>query len=361
MRIGRWGKTLKPAPELKISALRTIVSREHEIVISIKRLLNNNSPDTADSLLPVAQLLLDGIGTHAIRSDPEAEAYIQFRESMAQAARQLAECADSREALTEAEASIRLMEEYNRQTAQQLRVRGSELQGMVKMLTTAIGEISTTGEQNVSRLRNIENMVSSVTQVEDVRAVKAQLSLCLDEIRQEATRQKSASSSVVDRLRRDLERAQAGPTSDAVTGLPLRDQATELIASACESGQPVLAAVMAIDRLQAVNAALGPEAGDQLLRYFSGYMRRSLPSEDQLFRWTGASLLALVARPIKIENLRNEIRYLLEQKLEFTARTATRSVRLPVTARWALFPMMASSRLLIRKLDGFAAIQAPND
>lgn len=118
---------------------------------------------------------------------------------------------------------------------------------------------------------------------------------------------------------------------------------------------------MVIDRLQAVNAALGSEAGDQLLRYFSGYVQRSLPSGDRLFRWTGASFLALVLRSTRIETLREEIRYLLEQKLEYTVRTATRSVGLPVTARWTLFPTMASSRLLIERIDTFASLQPIRD
>jgi hypothetical protein len=63
----------------------------------------------------------------------------------------------------------------------------------------------------------------------------------------------------------------------------------------------------------------------------------------------------------KIETLREEFRYSVEQKLECTVRTATRSVRLPVTARWTLFPTMASSRLPIHRVDSFASTQAPRD
>jgi GGDEF domain-containing protein len=323
-------------------------------VISIKKLLNADQ-EAANSTLRVAQILLQGIGDHAIRCDPGE--YVQFHQSMEQTAAALAGGAGGAESLTQAEGAVRLLEDYNRRTAQGLRVRGSELQGMVKMLTTAIGEISTSGEENVSRLRGIEDLVSSVTQIEDVRAVRVQLSVCLDQIRKEAGRQKVVSSTVVDRLKQELGRVQTDKSTDALTGLPVRARAVELISNACESEQPAFAAVMVIDRLQAVNAALGSEAGDQLLRYFSGYVARGLTSGDQLFRWTGASLLALVLRPVKIETLRQEIGYLLEQKLEYTVRTATRSVRLPVTARWTLFPTMASSRLLIQRIDTFASLQ----
>ena len=47
----------------------------------------------------------------------------------------------------------------------------------------------------------------------------------------------------------------------------------------------------------------------------------------------------------------------MDEKLEFTARTATRSVRVPVAARWATFSMMSSSQVLIQKIDGFAMMQ----
>jgi GGDEF domain-containing protein len=330
----------------------------HGAMISIKKLLNAN-PEAAGSMLRAAQILLQGIGDHAIRCDPDE--YIQFRQSMEQTMAALADCATGSETPMQAAGAIRLLEEYNRRTAQQLRVRGSELQGMVMMLTTAIGEISKAGEENVSSLRRIEGLVSSVIQVEDVRAIRAQLSVCIAEIRKEAGRQKVVSSGAVDRLKQDLGRVQADTSTDALTGLPVRARAVELISNACESEQPAFVAIMVIDRLQAVNAALGSEAGDQLLRYFSGYVGRGLTSGDQLFRWTGASLLALVLRPTKIETLREEIRYLVEQKLEYTVRTATRSVRLPVTARWTLFPTMASSRLLIQRIDSFASLQPPRD
>ena len=256
---------------------------------------------------------------------------------MERAAATVAECARGPESLMQAGEAIRGLEEYNRRTAQQLRSRGTELQGIVKMLTAAIADISAAGEENVTRLHRIEGMVTSVTQVEDVRAVKVQLSLCLDEIRKEASRQKTAANSTVERLRQDLERAQPGPFTDAVTALPVRAQAVEQISNACESDQPAFAVVMVIDRLQAVNTAFGPVVGDQLLRYFSGHVRGNLPAGDQVFRWTGASLLALVTRSNKVEVLRDEIKQLMERKLEYTVRTVTRSVRLPVAARWAIF------------------------
>jgi len=48
----------------------------------------------------------------------------------------------------------------------------------------------------------------------------------------------------------------------------------------------------------------------------------------------------------------------MEHKYEHTARTASRTVLLPITLRWAVFPMMAPPLLLIRKIDAFVTRQS---
>src|SRR5580698_1710343 len=211
-------------------------------VISLKKLLNTD-PEATGSMLRVAQLLLQGIGTHAIRCDPQE--YVRFREDMEKAAAALEECAGAPEIMMQAGGAIRSLENYSRRTAQNLRMRGSEMQGMVKMLTAAIGEISAAGEENVRSLRQIEGRISSATQVEDILTVKTQLSICLEEIHKETERQKLAASGAADRLSQDLQQAQSCAT-DPVTGLPVRAQAMELITTACESEKPAFAAVIAI-------------------------------------------------------------------------------------------------------------------
>ena len=322
-------------------------------MISITKFLNADR--RKDSKLRVAQILMQGIGMHAIEGDPDE--YRHFRESMDKAAAELEERDDSPEIMLQAGASIQALEDYNRRTSQYLRVRGDDFQSMVKMLTSAIGEISTSGDQSVVHLRQLETKLASTSQVEDIRLLKTQLGICLGEIRKEAERQKLAASSVVNRLTDSLDRARTAASNDPVTGQPPRSQALELIAKACKGGPPTLAVSIVVDRLQAINLSFGSEVGDQVLRYFAGSIRRSLPSNDHLFRWAGPALLALIVRSVRIETARGEIARLMEHKLEYTVRTATRSSMIPVTARWAIFPVAAPSEDLIKKIDEFAALQ----
>jgi GGDEF domain-containing protein len=301
----------------------------------------------------VAQVLLQGMGLNAIEGDPEE--YSHFRESMEQAAVELEEQDDGPEAMLHAGASIQALKEYNRRTAHYLSVRGNDFQSMVKMLTATIGEISTAGQQSVDRLRQIETKIAATSQAEDIRTIKTQLAFCLDDIRKEAERQKLATTSTADRLTQDLDRARGTKADDPVTGQPPRSQGVEFMIKACAGNQPAYAVAIVVDRLQTINMSFGSEVGDQVLRYFAGSIRRSLLSGDHLFRWTGASLLAVIMRSIRIETVRDEMARLLEHKMEYTVRTATRSVLIAVTSRWTVFPVMAPDQL-VKKIDEFASL-----
>jgi GGDEF domain-containing protein len=260
--------------------------------------------------------------------------------------------------MLQAGAAIQALEDYNRRTGQYLRVRSNGFQSIVKMLTSAIGEISTAGQESVGRLRQIETKIATASQADDIRTLKEQLTVCLDEIRKEAERQKLSATSTVDRLRLDLDRTRTETTSDPVTGQPPRSEAVEYIADICASGQTAYVVAIVLDRLQTVNVSFGSEAGDQLLRYFAGSVLRSLQPGDHLFRWAGASLLAVAIRSSRMETVREEIAHLFGRKMDYTIRTATRSILMPVTARWAVFPLTKPPEQLIQKIDAFASLPA---
>jgi GGDEF domain-containing protein len=102
-------------------------------------------------------------------------------------------------------------------------------------------------------------------------------------------------------------------------------------------------------------AAYGSEIGDQVLRYFAGHVQRNLAPEDRLFRWTGACLLVVAPRNVQLQMVLGEFGRLMERKLEFTAQTATRTVLLPINARWAVYEFTPSSQSSIEQIDAFAS------
>lgn len=333
-------------------------------MISLKKYLADN--ETEQALMRVIQILLQGVVLHAVTGHPDD--YTRFRQGIDLVHHRFDEDISNAERVAQAGAALRSIEEYNRRTAAYLRLPGLELQAMVRMLTETVTAISAAGDENVRRLREIEIQVESASQIEDVRTVKVKLGECLGEIRRETERQRIETSKTVQRLTQGLESTQkastarlALPAIDPVTGLPTRQPAEDTLAKACQDGAPAFAVAVQIDRIQIFNARFGYEVGDEILRYFAGFLRQQLPAADLLFRWTGPTIVALLFRPNRLERVRDEVGRIMESKYEHTVETASRTVLLPISVRWALFPLMASPLLLSQKIDSFAAYQGARD
>jgi GGDEF domain-containing protein len=321
-------------------------------VISIKRLLGVEGDKSTPSLR-VAQILLRGLGLHAIEGDPEA--FQQFRNAMDQSADALGESISDAASLVTVGAALGLLEEYNRRVANYLASGGHDLRAMIKMLTGVIQEFAGLGGENLQRLQHIETRIATAHQAEDVGVIKAQLAACLQEIKKEAERQKSATAAAVDRLQEDLRRAQT-ESIDPATGLRPRAKAVEFLNQTCASHLPAVAVCMVLDRLQTVNLSFGSAVGDQMLLYFADFVRRNLPAQDQLFRWTGASLMAIVPQADQLKPVRLQFSRLFDHKLEFSVQTSSRGVLLPVNARWTVFALTPDPAAVIQQIDAFASL-----
>jgi diguanylate cyclase (GGDEF)-like protein len=332
-------------------------------VISIRKLMANDK--TEAPLLRVIQLLLQGIRLHAVEGNPEDRE--QFHESMNSVSRAVEEERDGHEILVHAGTAIHTLQDYNRRTSAYLGTQNQELQAIVKMCTSTIGMIGKVGDKNVKLLGDIEQQVFSATQIQDVRLIKAKLAECLEQIRQEAARQREETSQTVAQLSQDMEGARnrsgaaQGALLDEVTHLPRRSVAEEAIAEACQAETPAFAAVMSVDRIKIYNLRFGHKVGDEVLQHFAEWIGKRQRPEDRLFRWTGPVLVGFLPRASRFEIVREEIAGVMRTPFEYTVQTASRSVLLPVSARWAVFPMMASPRLLFQKIDNFTNFQGGND
>ena len=335
-------------------------------VISFRKLLSDR--DSSASLLRIVHLLLQGIGVKAVEGDPDD--YARFRQTVDEVSAALAEPVEADEYLLQTGVVLKALEDYNRRTSKVIRRAGSEYQAMVRMLTSTAGAIATASQESVHRLVEIEKRVARATQIEDVCSIKAALSDCLEHIRHETVRQQTSNEQTLEQVNRSLQDvrkiAAAVPVrgngkNDEVTGLPQRPLAETALAQSHRAETPVYVAVMVLDRIPSFNATFGRETGDKILCYFAGFVRRQLLPNDQAFRWSGPALVALLPRTDGIERVREEFGRLMEQKLEYTVRAASRAILLPVAARWTVLPMMAAPRLLFHKIDAFAAVPGAQD
>src|SRR5580700_1014761 len=95
-----------------------------------------------------------------------------------------------------------------------------------------------------------------------------------------------------------------------------------------------------LDHLPILNTRFGREAGDEMLLAFSRMVQQKLSHGDQLFRWGGPVLLAVLEGRTSAELVRSEMNRWMESKVEHTIQTPTRSVLIPICVRWCVFPIM---------------------
>ncbi|HEX3748800.1 MAG TPA: diguanylate cyclase [Bryobacteraceae bacterium] len=315
-------------------------------MISLKKILQDDG-ETLETLLRVVRLLLQGIDQHAIEGDPDDLG--GFRTGIQKLTHALEGELTASELLVQAGSALHSLEDYNRRTSRYLRRPAGEWQAAVAMLASAMAGMQAGNPVQAGRLRDVAARVRSLTSAEEAHKMRLELAECLTELRLEARVQKDAEARE--------EPAPSGTAADTVTGLSTRAQAEEALAGAWQTDPPSYVAVMALDRLQIFNMRFGHSVGDEVLRYYGEFLRARLRPGDRLFRWGRQALVALLPRANRLEIVRDELGRVMDARCEHTVQTASRTILLPISSRWTVFPSMAAPRLLVHKIDAFAGLE----
>jgi GGDEF domain-containing protein len=254
--------------------------------------------------------------------------------------------------------AVGALQNYNKRTSQFIRAKAVELQAIVAMLMQAMSQIANGSRNSIARLQEIQEEIEHAAMLEDVRAVKARLSDCLQSIRREAARQRDESANAVSTLKEGLRQAketkpvQVAESCDPVTGLPPHADAEAAIAAACEGGSKVYAALFVVERIQPINSRFGRSVGDQVLVMFLQHLSQALTPADRLYRWNEASFLGLLERHGSADQVRKELGKILSRRHTFEI--DSRSVVLPVASTWVVALLFKSSYAeILHKLDSF--------
>lgn len=337
-------------------------------MISLKPYLFGDKSNTDSAYRRIIGLFLQGIALQAVEG--EKSDYDGFRSNIDEFARKITPELPMPELLLAVGGALQTMEDYNRRTSQVIRRQNSELQNMVSMLTQTVITIGSSGESSVAKLQDIEKSIERTRMLEDMQLLKLRLGECLEAVREEALRQKTDGQNTLATLKKDLEsfRERVGSVApaatvdlDAATGLPSKKEAMEAIQTAVAAPRNKFLAIAVVSRVQAVNARFGYAIGDRVLAAFAEHFRANLGANDQLFRWHGPALVAVMEREDRIEKVRTEIRRFAEAKLEKTVEVGNRTILLPVSASWSIFPVAPPLEELLKKIEAFTAVQVPRD
>jgi GGDEF domain-containing protein len=323
-------------------------------VISLKKIPQDDGA-AEETLLRIVRLLLQGIEQHAIEGDPED--VHGFRTGIQRLTDSLEGDLTVSELLVQAGSLLPMLQDYNRRTTRFLKRAAGEWQAAVIMLISALTAMQPAEGPRVSQLREIAGRVRAASGPEEAHKIRLQLSECLISLQLDNRRHRDPYPPVPSPSPAGR---QLPAASEPAAGLATRSQAEEALAGAWQTDPPSYVAVMTIDRLRIFNMRFGHSVGDEVIRYYGEFLRERLRPADRMFRWTNAALLLLLPRPNRLEIVRDEITRLMEVRCEHTVQTASRTILLPIAARWTVFPSMAAPRLLIHKIDAFAEIAGKN-
>ena len=71
--------------------------------------------------------------------------------------------------------------------------------------------------------------------------------------------------------------------------------------------------------------------------------------------------MALIERSERLERVRSEIRQFADIRLDKTVEVGQRTVLIPISAIWAIFPIAPPLDAFMRQLEAFTAAQTPRD
>ena len=334
-------------------------------MISLKSYLSRDTEAEA-AYRRIIGLFLQGISLHAVEGDPDD--HKRFREDIDKCLAVLSPETPVSELLVVVGGALRAMEDYNQRTSTFVRRQNAGLQKMVSMLTQTIISIGSGSEVSVSRLQSIEKSIESTQAVEDIQILKLRLSECLEAVRDEAGRQKKDGQVALNALKQELENSKEvtgtfknHPDLDPATGLPSKAEADRAIRAALESPQGKFLVVAVCSRVQAVNARFGYSVGDQVLAAFAAHFKKGLSVRDQIFRWQGPAFVVLLERAERLERVRTEIRQFADTRVDKTIEVGQRTVLIPISATWAIFPLAPPLDAFLKQVEAFTAAQVPRD
>ena len=331
-------------------------------MVSIKRYLGNTGTET--TLRQAVSLVIEKLGEYAVEGDVrEANA---FRNEMRAICEVLTPDLPPNNMLVLVESATQSLENYNKRITRSMGKQASDLQTLVRTVQDGLVRVAGDNIEAVEGLSRIGEEVEHSTGFKDLQSLKLYLGRCFTSLRLEMEREKTASRALISKLQIEIENLREAEQKQHQRafepGMETRPKdCMTAIRQAIERGTRHYAVVMVVNRVQPINARFGREAGDRMLTRFKEYVRGQLTPADELFRYTGPAMVAILERPDDFHNVRAVVRRMLDVPLEENYEVSGRSVLIPISAAWSVFMLSASAESTEKQIQTFIATQGCRD
>jgi len=277
--------------------------------------------DLAGCLSQLRRLLQEGIGNrqHWFREATTPEFELTVRDLL----RRLEDRSSPLDAALVATAALEAFEDHARHAAEHFHEQGSQMHAMLAMLTETIAEISAHSDASVARLHSVEQQIERASSLDDLRALKESLAVCLAAVKEAAQHQKSASQAAVERLHGQLHSA-LRPAGHPPASVP------------AEGASYVV--VFKLQRADHILTRFGQATADQMLAMIGEVLQASLGSRDRLERWKNSSFLLFLDSNDAVPAIRRRVSGIVARIGQRYVEVGKNSALLAVGVDWILFP-----------------------
>jgi GGDEF domain-containing protein len=306
-------------------------------VLSIRKYLTDCGTESTNPYLQVCTMLLKGIARTALAWDRVE--YAEFCATLEGLASTLETSQEADELLAVASGVKDALENYNRGAQNVHAAQTVELRCMIEMLSQTLVALAQAGTQSIQRLQSIRSQVETARQLDDIRLLRARLGDTLKAISDEARMQRELSTEMLRHAQEAASVAlghRADPDTDRVSGLPSPEKAEAEIAAKAGPGSPYFAVVFVVERVNTLNLNYGYSAGDQLLHAFGQHLKDNLARNNNIFRWRGPAIMAMLQRSCAIDKVKEEVTHFAARRPEHVMQIGGRTVKLPMTCSWSI-------------------------
>lgn len=318
----------------------------------------------------------------------------QFQRDIDEEIKTLGDSPSLSELRMRAESLPKKLAQYFAQTQKDVDNSFAELRQVASMLMGSLGETNQRGHGMVASLTEIAQIVESARSPGELAVAKIHVVQALEKLKADTDVNRQATSQILTTLQEksralELLPAGEGPTvagivspaaaresatpesgahgtslssaigpPDSITGFYGRQAAEAWLDSLSEKAKAnTYLVAFYIQRMELINSRFGDRMGTDVLSYCAQHFARLAQQSDQIFRWRGPALVAVLSRGRSLSEVRQEVNAAYRTRMTFEG--ADNSVLIPlsiVTQIWPARKVLAPE--LIRTLETFFSLPA---
>jgi GGDEF domain-containing protein len=265
-------------------------------------------------------LIVEGVALGVPEID--AHVYKEFRSNVARLALQLPDRLPEQEKLAQIRAILQEFQNYRQAGEDELRNRSAEWHTLALLLFTEL--LKSLGiDRSAAKADGILHRIATASSAEKIRALHAELNLFLhpegaDSAPAEASQFRAADHSTAN---------------DNAAGLRGGGSAMAHLRQIMAGGGKGYIVLFRLNCLNMINQRFGAEAVEDCLMAVAAFLTQSLQSDDAIYHWSDASLLAIVQGRMNEQILTAELNRIVFQNRETSVNIGGRAtmLRIPLT------------------------------